>query len=96
MTTLTIELPPDLGLSEHDAKRLFVSKLYEDGIVSAGRGAEMLGMTYREFIETFGIYCRTTPEELKQDLEVAHSAINPESVRQALERKSAKTKNQTT
>ncbi len=69
MTTITLELPPDLDLSEHDAKMMFVGKLYEEGMVTPGRGAEMLGVPYREFIETFGTYCRMTPEELERDVE---------------------------
>lgn len=70
MTTLTLEiqLPESVELSEHDAKRLFVEKLYEEGILTPGRGAEMLGMTYREFVDAFGFYIRTTPEELKEDI----------------------------
>ncbi len=51
MSTLTIELPPGIELSEDELKKMFVAKLYEEGIVSPGRGAEMLDMTYREFLK---------------------------------------------
>lgn len=85
MTTLTLEiqLPESVELSELDAKRLFVSKLYEEGIVSAGRGAEMLGMTYREFVDTFGIYCRMTPEELQQDIKTLDKFFEAKRKREA-------------
>jgi hypothetical protein len=42
-------------------------KLYEDGKLTAGKGAAILGITKREFIETFGTICWTTPEDLDRE-----------------------------
>ncbi len=71
MTTITLELPPDLDLSEHDAKVMFVGKLYEEGILTSVQAAEVVGITKREFIETIGKYgvsvFQATPEEAERD-----------------------------
>ncbi|MDR1267952.1 MAG: UPF0175 family protein [Planctomycetaceae bacterium] len=76
MTTLTLqlELPGDFVMSEHEAKTAFVLKLYEDGKLTAGKGASLLGITKREFIETFGTVCDMTPEEMLQDYKIACQA----------------------
>jgi hypothetical protein len=73
MTTLTLqlELPDNFELSEQEAKASLVLKLYEDGKLSAGKGAAILGITKREFIETFGTVCWTTPEDLHREYELA-------------------------
>ncbi|MDR2346754.1 MAG: UPF0175 family protein [Planctomycetaceae bacterium] len=72
MTTLTLqlELPDNCKLSEQEAKASLVLKLYEDGKLSAGKGAEILGITKREFIETFGTVCWTTSEDLRREYEL--------------------------
>jgi hypothetical protein len=69
MTTLTLqlELPDYCELSEQEAKRALVLKLYEIGKLTAGKGAAILGITKREFIETFGTFCNMTPEDLDQE-----------------------------
>jgi hypothetical protein len=76
MTTLTLqlELPDNFVISEHEAKTAIVTKLYEDGKLSIGKSAELLGMTKRKFIETFGTVCGVTPEELDRELENARRA----------------------
>ncbi|MDR1964628.1 MAG: UPF0175 family protein [Planctomycetaceae bacterium] len=74
MTTLTLQLqlPDNFELSEHEAQTALVLKLYEDGKLTAGKGAAILGMTKREFIETFGTVIHDmTPEELQRDYENA-------------------------
>jgi methylphosphotriester-DNA--protein-cysteine methyltransferase len=68
---LQLELPDDFVISEQEAKTAIVMKLYENGKLSIGKSAELLGMTLREFIETFGTVCGTTPEEFDSELENA-------------------------
>ncbi|MDR2346753.1 MAG: UPF0175 family protein [Planctomycetaceae bacterium] len=76
MTTLTLqlELPDNCKLSEQEAKASLVLKLYEDGKLSAGKGAEILGITMRKFIETYGTVCGMTSEDLRRDYENACQA----------------------
>jgi len=51
---LTINLPHSVHLDDKDAKMRFACMLYEDGIISTGEAAEMVGISRREFIETMG------------------------------------------
>jgi hypothetical protein len=76
MTTLTLqlELPDNFVISEQEAKTALVLKLYEDGKLTAGKGASILGITKRKFIETFGTVCDMTPEELLQDYKIVCQA----------------------
>ncbi|MDR3197111.1 MAG: UPF0175 family protein [Planctomycetaceae bacterium] len=76
MTTLTLqlELPDNFVISEQEAKTVLVAKLYEEGKLSSGKSAELLGMTKREFIETFGTFCNMTPEDLNRELDNARWA----------------------
>ena len=70
--SLQIELPPDLIASEFDLKMLFASKLFEEGFISSGQGANMVGISRRAFIEVLGKYgvsaFQTTEEELIEDI----------------------------
>jgi predicted HTH domain antitoxin len=61
-------------LSAYEAKLAIAAKLYEEGKITGGQTAEMVGMTRREFIETFGTKIEMTEEELKQEIENAQWA----------------------
>jgi predicted HTH domain antitoxin len=74
MTTLSIDLPSGIDVCESDLKKMFAVKLYDEGILTAGKAAAMLGITKREFIETVGVYVDMTSEELQQDLDNARWA----------------------
>jgi hypothetical protein len=76
MTTLTLqlELPDDFVISEQEAKTVIITKLYEEGKLSVGKSAELLGMTTREFIETFGTFCNMMPDDLDRELDNARWA----------------------
>ena len=52
MSTLTVELPPDL--SPERARLLLAVQLYEDGEVSLGYAAEMAGCSVGAFAERLG------------------------------------------
>lgn len=68
-----VELPPDLMATEFDLKMLFASKLFEEGMITSGQGAKIVGVTRRTFIELLGKYgvsaFQTDEDELLQDIE---------------------------
>ncbi|GHT16312.1 hypothetical protein FACS1894170_13730 [Planctomycetales bacterium] len=69
--TLKIDLPKHCKVTEQEAKTALVFQLYLDHKLSAGYGAEILGMTKRTFIETFGTpVLEMTEEEIKKELEL--------------------------
>ncbi|MEO8209845.1 MAG: UPF0175 family protein [bacterium] len=72
MNTLTIKIPSSLQVSEFDLAMMLASKLYEDGKLSSGQAAEMVGISKRTFLELLGEYNVSvfgyTVEELKEDL----------------------------
>lgn len=81
MTTLTLEfqLPESVELSEHDAKMILTGKMVEDGRLSSGQAAKIVGISRREYILTMGkygfsIFGDMTHEELKRDVENARRA----------------------
>jgi predicted HTH domain antitoxin len=62
MRTLKIEFPESL-LDEADERRLaalareaFYVKLYEQGLIGSGKGASLLGISRREFLDLVGTY----------------------------------------
>ena len=56
MKTLTLNIPDSLELDDKEAVMLLATKLYEQGKLSLGEAAELVGMTKRAFIETLGKY----------------------------------------
>jgi predicted HTH domain antitoxin len=71
--TLEIKLPDSVQLSEFDIKMTLAAKLYEDGTLSGGQAAELVGISKRAFLEQLGKYGVSifgyTAEELREDLE---------------------------
>ncbi len=55
-TSVIVEFPKRLGLSEFEIKMLLASRLYETGKLTSGQGAEMVGLSKRAFIELLGKY----------------------------------------
>jgi predicted HTH domain antitoxin len=62
MRTIEIEYPEDL-LEQIDEQRLtrlareaFSVKLYEQGLIGSGRGAKLLGISRRDFLDLLGTY----------------------------------------
>jgi predicted HTH domain antitoxin len=72
MSTLNLKIPPSLQVSEFDLVMTLASKLYEEGKLSSGQGAEMAGVSKKAFLELLGKYNVSvfgyTAEELKDDL----------------------------
>ncbi|WP_112903271.1 UPF0175 family protein [Salinibacter ruber] len=46
---VTIDLPDDMGLDEHEAKERVVALLYEAGTLSEKQGRDVLGLSRRAF-----------------------------------------------
>ena len=80
MQTMTVELPDQMtDVDEKEVRMIVAAKLFEQGKLSSGRAAEVVGITKREFIETVGKYgvsiFGTQPDELEQELENARGAV---------------------
>jgi len=43
-------------MSDYDFSMMIAAKLYEEGKLSSGQAAEMVGLSKRAFIEVMGIY----------------------------------------
>ncbi len=71
-TTVTVDLPESVHLSEKDLAMIIAGKLFSERIISAGAAAEMARVSKREFLESLGKYgysfLNLTAEEVKQDL----------------------------
>jgi len=71
-TTLNLVLPEALETSEFELKMLVAGKLYEQGRLSGGQAAAMVGVSKREFIEAlsrfgFSVFGYTA-EELRAEV----------------------------
>ena len=56
MRTVTFNLPENLDMDDRDISMSLAAKLYEDGKLSLGQAAELVGLTKRTFIELLGKY----------------------------------------
>ncbi len=56
MKTFKLKIPDSIDLKEYDVSMIVASKLYEDGKLSAGQAAEIVGLSKRAFIEMLGKY----------------------------------------
>lgn len=65
---VTVNLPESLALKEFDLVVYISTKLYEDGIITAGQAAEMSGLSKRAFIEILGKYGVSLFSESEDDL----------------------------
>ena len=72
---LTINLPANIPLEDKEARMILACQLYNKGLISTGQGAEITGITRREFIENMGKYgasvFQQTIEELESDIKNA-------------------------
>ncbi|MCW3106401.1 MAG: hypothetical protein JWQ09_907 [Segetibacter sp.] len=75
MKTLTIEIPDNVEVDKFEATMILASKLYEQGKVSLGQGAELVGLSKRTFMELLGKYnvsiFNYDPHELENDIKNA-------------------------
>lgn len=56
MNKVVINLPASINLKPFDFSVYVASKMYEDGLISAGQASEMVGISKRAFIEIMGKY----------------------------------------
>jgi predicted HTH domain antitoxin len=67
-----LNVPDNLRTQTFDLSMYLASKLYEDGLLSSGQAAEMVGVSKRTFIEMMGKYgvsvFSPSPETLNQDI----------------------------
>lgn len=72
MKTLTLDIPDSVDLNEHEVKMLVAGKLYEQGKLTLGQAAQLVGLTKRAFIEIIGKYGFSIVSDSVDDL---HSDI---------------------
>ncbi|MCP9237113.1 UPF0175 family protein [Lewinella sp. JB7] len=67
-----VELPADLTATDFDLKMMFASKLFAEGIITSGQGAQIVGISRRSFIELLGQYgvaaFQTEEDDLLEDI----------------------------
>jgi predicted HTH domain antitoxin len=56
MKTLTFNVPDSFDLDDKEVAMLLATKLYEQGKLSLGQAAELVGLTKRTFAELLGRY----------------------------------------
>lgn len=54
--SIQINIPEGLQISQFELKMLLVVKLFEEGLITSGQGAEMVGLSKQAFIEMLGKY----------------------------------------
>ena len=71
MNKITLHIPNNINTKYFNVSIYLASKLYEDGILSAGQAAEMTGLSKRAFIELLGVYgvslFSNSVDDLKKD-----------------------------
>ncbi|MEP6846494.1 MAG: UPF0175 family protein [Panacibacter sp.] len=56
MKTLTLNIPDNLDLDSREVAMLVATRMYEQGRLSLGQAAEIVGLTKRTFTELLGSY----------------------------------------
>ena len=73
--SINIQLPEGLNLSPFDLSMMLASKLFEEGLITSGQGAEMTGLSKQAFLELLGKYgvsaFQSSPEDLEDDFKNA-------------------------
>lgn len=54
--SIKIDLPGDLKISQFEVKMLLAAKLFDEGLITSGQGATMVGLSKQAFIEMLGKY----------------------------------------
>lgn len=71
----TIQIPDSLEISDFELKMMIAAKLFEDGKLSSGQAANIVGISKRSFVELMGSYDVSLfgydPDELEKDLKNA-------------------------
>ena len=71
MKSIVLNIPDSGDFSTFDMSVYLAAKMYEDGFLSSGQAADMVGLTKRTFIEIMGKYgvsvFSRSVEDLKND-----------------------------
>lgn len=67
MKTITIKLPEEVELDK--VKMIIAASLFEQGVLSSGQAAELVGITRRQFLEEIGKYGVSIFGETAEDIE---------------------------
>ena len=71
--SIQIDLPEGLKISPFELSMLLAAKLFDEGLISTGQGAEMVGLSKHAFIEMLGKYkvsiFQYDINELEEDIE---------------------------
>lgn len=54
--SIEIKLPDGLKISPFELNMLLAAKLFDEGLITSGQGAEMVGLSKQAFIELLGKY----------------------------------------
>lgn len=54
--SIQINIPDGLQISQFELSMLLAAKLFDEGLISSGQGAEMVGLSKQAFIELLGKY----------------------------------------
>ena len=75
MSVFKFQIPDSLKINSFELKMMIASKLFEDGRLSSGQAAEIVGLSKRSFVELMGKYKVSLfgydYEELEEDLKNA-------------------------
>ncbi|MCB0593469.1 MAG: UPF0175 family protein [Lewinellaceae bacterium] len=75
MSVFQIRIPDSVKINDFELRMLIASKLFEEGKLSSGQAAEIVGISKRAFVEILGKYNVSLfgyeYEELEEDLENA-------------------------
>lgn len=70
--SIQFQIPEGLKVSQFELKMLFATKLFEEGLITSGQGAEMVDLSKRAFIELLGKYgvsiFQYSMDEIEEDI----------------------------
>jgi len=69
MNKIILNIPENINVKTFDLSIYVASKMYEDGLVSAGQASEMAGLSKRAFIELLGKYGVSIFSQSVEDLD---------------------------
>ncbi|HRW64001.1 MAG TPA: UPF0175 family protein [Bacteroidales bacterium] len=69
MNKIILNIPENINVKTFDLSVYVASKMYEDGLVSAGQASEMAGLSKRAFIELLGKYGVSIFSQSVEDLD---------------------------
>jgi len=56
MSLVSFSIPDEISVSEFEIKMIVAAKLFEEGKISSGQAADIVGLSKRAFLEVVGKY----------------------------------------